>query len=338
MCTLVLSIFLFSCGCIAQNPFQAEKNASPFIEEVRNSQSYYDNLVIADPSNAKSWCIRGNYYNDAFNQYDKALESYNRSLELDPGYGYAWFSKGITLQNMNRYNESKLCFEKSIQYDPTLASAIPRITGNASNKPENQVVSCNLTGLEGGIKTTRTEHPLNGRMPHMEWNITVAAQDFEPDLKIPAYIPEGFHFQYVSILDYDDQGRVSLVFVNYTHFGNFISTNDSNQMYISFSKNTDVQFMEFIGLEPEPVCINGTPGFYYAAPGRNRIRWIDGDVERWVLGSFDKDTLIRIADSMKLPSAPDLNRDLYMEYNSWNLDASPDGMTVPSTPENPNLK
>ena len=94
------------------------------IEEI-NPYNYYDNLVVADPSNAKSWCIRGNYYNDAFNQYDKALENYNRSLELDPAYGYAWFSKGITLQNMKRYNESKFCFEKAVRYDQTLASVIP---------------------------------------------------------------------------------------------------------------------------------------------------------------------------------------------------------------------
>ena len=125
LCILVLSIFLFSSGCMAQNPFQAEKNASPFFDEVDNSQSYYDDLVIVDPLNAKSWCIRGNYYNNAFNQYDKALENYNRSLELDPAYGYAWFSKGITLQNMGRYNESKFCFEKAVQYDQTLASVIP---------------------------------------------------------------------------------------------------------------------------------------------------------------------------------------------------------------------
>ena len=123
--TLVLSLFLFSCGCLAQHTFQVDHNSTPGTEEISNSQSYYDNLVVVDPLNAKSWCIRGNYYNDAFNQYDKALENYNRSLELDPVYGYAWFSKGITLQNMKRYNESKFCFEKAVQYDQTLAPVIP---------------------------------------------------------------------------------------------------------------------------------------------------------------------------------------------------------------------
>ena len=84
----------------------------------------YDNLVRDDPLNATAWCIRGNYYNNAFSQYDIALQSYNRSLELDTEYGYAWFSKGVTLQNLKHYYEAKLCYEKALLYDPSLISVI----------------------------------------------------------------------------------------------------------------------------------------------------------------------------------------------------------------------
>jgi tetratricopeptide (TPR) repeat protein len=97
-----------------------EKNQSQFIDEIHASQSYYDNLVKEDSLNATAWCIRGNYYNNAFGQFEKALENYNRSLELDPGYGYAWFSKGVTLRNMGYYNESEECFEKALTIDPSL--------------------------------------------------------------------------------------------------------------------------------------------------------------------------------------------------------------------------
>jgi tetratricopeptide (TPR) repeat protein len=116
-----------SCGCISQNPLVFEKNSSQFADEVRASQSYYDNLVREDPLNAAAWCLRGNYYNNAFNQYNKALESYNRSLELDPEYGNVWFSKGVTLQNMRYYDEAKVCFEKALRYDPSLSSVIARL-------------------------------------------------------------------------------------------------------------------------------------------------------------------------------------------------------------------
>jgi tetratricopeptide (TPR) repeat protein len=123
---LILSLALASCGCISFGSSLFEKNQSQFAAGINASQGYYDNLVRDDALNATAWCIRGNYYNNAFNQYDTALQSYNRSLELDPGYGYAWFSKGVTLQNMGYYNESKQCFEKALRYDPTLNSVIAR--------------------------------------------------------------------------------------------------------------------------------------------------------------------------------------------------------------------
>ena len=122
---LVLSLALLGCGCTSQD--LPERNSSSFADTVRGYQDYYDTIVIDDPLNATAWCMRGNYYNDAFGQFEKALESYNRSLELDPEYGYAWFSKGVTLQNMQQFDESRICFGKSVRYDPTLALAISQV-------------------------------------------------------------------------------------------------------------------------------------------------------------------------------------------------------------------
>ena len=119
---IVLFLVLVSCGCIALSPSILEKNQSQFADEIRASQTYYDNLVRDDQLNATAWCIRGNYYNNAFSQYDTALQSY--SLELDPEYGYAWFSKGVTLQNMKHYNDAKLYYEKALLYDPSLGRAM----------------------------------------------------------------------------------------------------------------------------------------------------------------------------------------------------------------------
>ena len=109
----------------------------------------------------------------------------------------------------------------------------------------------------------------------------------------------------MSILDSDEHGRTVLIFVNKSH-GSYSSTNKSNDFVVVFSKNTDVQFSEFIGLSPTNVCINGSPGFYCSTPGWNKVRWMDGDIERWIEGSFDEDTLIRIAESL-----------IYLHHKTW---------------------
>ena len=125
---LVLSLALLGCGCTSQDLL--ETNSSSFAEKVRGYQDYYDSVVIDDPSNATAWCVRGNYYNDAFGQFDKALESYNRSLELDPEYAYGWFSKGVAFQNLKLFDEANACFEKAVRYDPSLAEMIPEFDNN----------------------------------------------------------------------------------------------------------------------------------------------------------------------------------------------------------------
>jgi len=109
----VCILLLVSCGCIAPFPARDHTNVTAFAEEIHSGQNYYDDLVISDPPNATAWLIRGMYYNDAFGQYEEALRSYNRSLELDPDNALAWYAKGITLQNMHRLNESKICFGKA---------------------------------------------------------------------------------------------------------------------------------------------------------------------------------------------------------------------------------
>lgn len=109
-------------GTISPDGMPSEK----FLEPVNESQEYYDTLVLSDPDNAEAWFYRGLYYNDNCdqyysNQYEEALISCNKAIELEPEYGPAWYLKGIILMNMNRHCESLPCFENATIYDPELA-------------------------------------------------------------------------------------------------------------------------------------------------------------------------------------------------------------------------
>lgn len=106
-----------------------------FMENVNESQEYYDNRVALDPTNARAWCIRGMYYNNYYGQYEEAMVSCNRALELDPEYGLAWFVKGIVLTNLNQTDEAALCFENATKYDPELEKDLSFIVGNAGQLP-----------------------------------------------------------------------------------------------------------------------------------------------------------------------------------------------------------
>ncbi len=119
---LVFLCCVMSVGCVGDDSASLDTMPTKeFMETVNASQEYYDTLVLSDPDNAEAWVYRGMYYNDNWGQYDEALVSCEKALELDPEYGMAWFLKGIILMNMNRHCESLPCFENATRYDPKLA-------------------------------------------------------------------------------------------------------------------------------------------------------------------------------------------------------------------------
>ena len=213
----------------------------------------------------------------------------------------------------------------------TISAPIVTVSPSISKETNGPIMPCESD--KTSINPTRNEPPFTGQSQRIEENLTIVVKEFGNAFKIPGYVPEGFFFQTVSILDSDEHGRTVLIFVNKSH-GSFSTTNKSNEFVVVFSKNTDVQFSEFIDLSPTNVCINGSPGLYYSTSGWNMVRWIDGDIERWIEGSFDKDTLIRIAESLYLPSPQDLGEGIYWPNPSMVPRTIPPEITLPATPRN----
>lgn len=67
---------------------------------------------------------RGVYYNNNYNQFDKALENLNKSLELDPDNPELWFARGVALYNLKRYDESLESLNSSLLIDPENGAAL----------------------------------------------------------------------------------------------------------------------------------------------------------------------------------------------------------------------
>ena len=67
---------------------------------------------------------RGVYYNNNYNQFDKALENLNASLELDPDNPELWFARGVALYNLKRYDESLDSLNSTLLIDPEYGAAL----------------------------------------------------------------------------------------------------------------------------------------------------------------------------------------------------------------------
>jgi tetratricopeptide (TPR) repeat protein len=61
---------------------------------------------------------RGLAYADK-KQYDKAIEDYNRAIELDPQYASAYRSRGSAYRIKKDYNEAVTDYDKAIELNPS---------------------------------------------------------------------------------------------------------------------------------------------------------------------------------------------------------------------------
>lgn len=132
---------LLSSGCTGQSDEDHQKKLAEFAANVNASAEYYDQMVESDPENSTAWCIRAMYYNGNFNQYDKALESVNRSLDLDPESALAWSVKGFILLNSGDKEGASVCFDNAVKYDPSLAGSFPDVDKFGSEGTEFIVVA-----------------------------------------------------------------------------------------------------------------------------------------------------------------------------------------------------
>ncbi|MDA0591683.1 MAG: tetratricopeptide repeat protein, partial [Planctomycetota bacterium] len=66
---------------------------------------------------ALDWFELG-YWQAQTRHFDAALASYDRALELDPKYAFAWNNRGIALRNLGRFEESLASYDRALELDP----------------------------------------------------------------------------------------------------------------------------------------------------------------------------------------------------------------------------
>jgi lipoprotein NlpI len=89
-------------------------------------------------SGSDDYYDQGIYYNNHDNQYDKALENFNKSVGLEPGNAKVWFARSVTLYNLKRYDESLESLNTTLSIDRDYGAAwylkgdVLRIIGRAN--------------------------------------------------------------------------------------------------------------------------------------------------------------------------------------------------------------
>jgi tetratricopeptide (TPR) repeat protein len=73
---------------------------------------YYDEAIKIDPNYVNAWYSKGvALYN--LGKYNEALECYDRDIRIDPNDAGAWYIKGLALNELGKRNDADRCFAKA---------------------------------------------------------------------------------------------------------------------------------------------------------------------------------------------------------------------------------
>jgi tetratricopeptide (TPR) repeat protein len=75
-----------------------------------------------DPMLAAAWVNKGTTLDD-LGKYQEAVICYDKSLDINSRDTDAWTNKGNALYNLKRYQESIVCYDKSLAINPEDAIA-----------------------------------------------------------------------------------------------------------------------------------------------------------------------------------------------------------------------
>jgi tetratricopeptide (TPR) repeat protein len=89
-------------------------------EEALNS---YDKAIEILPDYPDAWIRKGNVFYH-LQKYDEALECYDKAIQIDPKNAHAFVRKGNVFYHFKKYDEALECYDKAIQIDPKNTEAL----------------------------------------------------------------------------------------------------------------------------------------------------------------------------------------------------------------------
>lgn len=74
-------------------------------------------------SAAMEWYRQGLHFNSHDNQFEQALECFDKSLELNPQFEDAWLGKSVALYNLGRFQDAIQPIDRALELNPDYVMA-----------------------------------------------------------------------------------------------------------------------------------------------------------------------------------------------------------------------
>jgi tetratricopeptide (TPR) repeat protein len=74
----------------------------------------FNKAIDINPVYATTWHNKANCL-DELGRHNEAVECYNKAIEIDPYHAETWYNKGISLKKMGRVKEADQCIDCAVK-------------------------------------------------------------------------------------------------------------------------------------------------------------------------------------------------------------------------------
>ena len=82
----------------------------------------YNEALQLEPENVDAWFGKG-FSLENLNRYEESLAAYDKARAINPDYALAWQGRGVSLHKLNRDAEAIAAYDKAIELNPDAAAA-----------------------------------------------------------------------------------------------------------------------------------------------------------------------------------------------------------------------
>lgn len=134
---VISALIIISAGCTGAKPlaggtYISDDNATH--QQWMNQHKENLEKYVSNPENPLEWTLKGMACVASGGDYEGALEYYDTAIGLDPEFAHAYYEKGFSLLNLERYDEAEECLQKATElnpdYEPLADSLRNQYTGN----------------------------------------------------------------------------------------------------------------------------------------------------------------------------------------------------------------
>ena len=87
-----------------------------FLENYEKALDYFDKIIALDENHMYAWFHKGMILSET-EKCEDAIKCYDKVMLMDEPPDQTWFNKGVALHNLEKYKQALECYEQYMKYD-----------------------------------------------------------------------------------------------------------------------------------------------------------------------------------------------------------------------------